>query len=318
VGSSRNNWRRRWTAVVSGLVALTLLIHGRHAAAATHFVAQVGEQRIVQSVGSAFVLPGERLSLAILAALPAQEFQVVAAHGTLHGGDDGWTWTAPSRPGLYPLSIVELNGDQRMRINVFVMVPYQRVRRGALNGYAIGRYPRGYPTSFYRPPAGFIEVTRDNEDTELSPHFRLRQFLCKQGSSYPKYAVVRSELIAKLEAVLAAVNRLGIPAKTLAVMSGYRTPLYNRRLGNTRYSVHQWGGAADVFVDEDGDGVMDDLNGDGRSDYRDTLVLAEIVERIETSESGVHLVGGLGRYHSREGHGPFVHVDVRGYRARWG
>jgi hypothetical protein len=323
VGSLWNDWRRRSTPVLVGLIASTVMVHaaGGYAAGAeaSHFVAQVGEQRITGSIGSAFVLPGERLSLAILAALPSQRFHLVAPQGALRGSDDGWMWTAPMRPGLYPLSIAEDGGDQRLRVNVFVMVPFQRVRRGALNGYPIGRYPRPYRTSFFRPPAGFIEVTRDNEDTELSPHFRLRQFVCKQSSGYPKYVVLRPELITKLEAVLAEVNRRGIRAETLAVMSGYRTPFYNRRLRNTRYSVHQWGGAADVYVDEDGDGVMDDLNGDGRSDYRDTLVLAEIVERIESAESGVHLVGGLGRYHSSEGrHGPFVHVDVRGYRARWG
>ncbi|MFH2036543.1 MAG: hypothetical protein ABIJ45_09090 [Candidatus Zixiibacteriota bacterium] len=29
-------------------------------------------------------------------------------------------------------------------------------------------------------------------------------------------------------------------------------------------------------------------------------------------------IGGLGRYKKTEDHGPFVHTDVRGYRARWG
>jgi hypothetical protein len=207
-----------------------------------------------------------------------------------------------------------------MRLNAFVMVPFERVRRGALNGYPIGSYPRrpSRLESFYRPPAGFIEVTRDNEDTALSPHFRLRQFVCKQESRYPKYVVLRPELLAKLEGLLEALNERGIDATTLEVMSGYRTPRYNRRLGNVPTSAHLWGGAADVFVDEDGDGMMDDLNGDGRVDVGDTLVLSEIVEQIEASQTHIRLIGGLGRYHSNEAHGPFVHVDVRGYRARWG
>jgi hypothetical protein len=315
----------RWGApVVFGVVALASTAYtetGRtFRTQRASFAVEVGGQRIDDRVGSAFVLPGERLPLAILAALPSQRFHVTAAQGTLRGREDRWSWTAPNRPGLYPLSIVEEDSGQRTRLNAFVMVPSKRVHRGALNGYPIGSYPRGRGgvESFYQAPVGFIEVTRENQDTELSPHFRLRQFVCKQGSRYPKYVVLRPELLTKLEGVLEALNARGIEATTLAVMSGYRTPRYNRSLGNTRFSAHLWGGAADVFVDEDGDGVMDDLNGDGRIDARDTLVLSEIVEQIESSESGIRLIGGLGRYHSNEAHGPFVHVDVRGYRARWG
>ena len=52
-------------------------------------------------------------------------------------------------------------------------------RNGLLNGYAIGQYParllNGNP--IYERPAGFVEVTKDNEDTRLSPHFKLKQFL---------------------------------------------------------------------------------------------------------------------------------------------
>ena len=29
-------------------------------------------------------------------------------------------------------------------------------------------------------------------------------------------------------------------------------------------------------------------------------------------------IGGLGKYKKTASHGPFVHVDVRGFRARWG
>ena len=93
-------------------------------------------------------------------------------------------------------------------------------------------------------------------------------------------------------------------------MSGYRTPAYNRALGNVPYSRHEWGSAADIFIDEDHDGRMDDLNGDGRSDYRD----AELIYNLFQT-AGVE--GGMGKYRRTEGHGPFVHDDVRDRRARW-
>jgi uncharacterized protein YcbK (DUF882 family) len=62
---------------------------------------------------------------------------------------------------------------------------------------------------------------------------------------------------------------------------------------------------------------MDDLNRDGRIDARDAAVLGEIVERALAAGADRALLGGVGTYASTSAHGPFVHVDVRGYRASW-
>ena len=104
-------------------------------------------------------------------------------------------------------------------------------------------------------------------------------------------------------------------------MSGFRTPEYNakgvgRRGGRAKDSRHQYGDAADVFVDNDGDGRMDDLNHDGRVDTRDVRIIIGAVERVEARHPD--LVGGAGLYRATRSHGPFAHVDVRGTRARWG
>ena len=282
--------------------------------------AHVGDQPVYGPVGSAFVLPGERVHLHVFVSSLEPRFQVVASGGRLApaGSDDEWTWTAPRGAGVYPLWIADERGGAEMRVNLFVMLPFARAKRGSINGYPIGRYPRD--AARYGLPAGFVEVTRENADTPVSPHFKLEQFVCKQSGGYPKYVVLEPELISKLEQLLALANERGIKASTLHVMSGYRTPRYNHELGNVRYSAHQWGRAADVFVDEDGDGVMDDLNHDGRSDFRDMRILAELADEIDHGphEGETNVVGGLGVYRSTENHGPFVHVDVRGFIARWG
>ena len=102
-------------------------------------------------------------------------------------------------------------------------------------------------------------------------------------------------------------------------MSGYRTPFYNRAIGNVKYSRHLWGGAADIFIDEDPkDGTMDDLNRDGIINYKDAAVLYDIVDDLYGKPFYRIFMGGLGRYKKTANHGPFVHVDVRGFRARWG
>ena len=101
-------------------------------------------------------------------------------------------------------------------------------------------------------------------------------------------------------------------------MSGYRTPSYNAAIGNGRYSRHVYGGAADIYIDVDGDGIMDDLNADGVLDRRDAGALYDLVDRLLQDPAHTHLHGGLGEYGSNSAHGPFVHVDERGWNARWG
>ena len=61
--------------------------------------------------------------------------------------------------------------------------------------------------------------------------------------------------------------------------------------------------------------MMDDLNRDGRVDTNDAAFLAKFVERVETVYP--ELIGGIGVYPATSAHGPFVHIDVRGAKARW-
>jgi hypothetical protein len=62
---------------------------------------------------------------------------------------------------------------------------------------------------------------------------------------------------------------------------------------------------------------MDDLNGDGRIDEEDAEWLRRLIPRLGPTPADGRFEGGLSAYGSTAAHGPFVHVDVRGYRARW-
>lgn len=121
----------------------------------------------------------------------------------------------------------------------------------------------------------------------------------------------------KLERILRALNLAGHKTDGFHIMSGYRTPFYNHAIGNVLYSRHQWGGAADIFIDDNPkDTYMDDLNGDGRTDKKDSIWLSAFIDAMSKRGEFKNL-GGLGVYGSNYAHGPFVHVDVRGFRARW-
>jgi Peptidase M15 len=269
---------------------------------------------------AAFVLPGAAMTVQVVHGPPG-EYMLTAKTGVVaRKGPRTWRWVAPPQPGTYDLLVEGPKKEELTDLHVFVMVPASAVRDGVLNGYRIGQYPKalnGNP--IYRAPVGFVEVTGHNENTRLSPHFRLKQFVCKQGEpgDFPKYVVLHERLMLKLEAALLEINAAGFDVDTLHVMSGYRTPYYNSAIGDVLYSLHQWGRAADVFVDKRDKGVMDDLNGDGHVDIQDSRYLYDAVERMLARPGFQTLQGGLGFYPATSGHPPFVHLDVRGTKARW-
>ncbi len=204
----------------------------------------------------------------------------------------------------------------------FVTLKPWREKLGSfINTYHVGWWPgerRTMPDN-YDNPVGFIEVTPENADLRLSTHFTLRSFLTRdQERVWPKYVVMREELLDKLELVLTTLEAQGIPTRNVIVLSGFRTPQYNQRAtfeGAAYASRHQYGDAADLIIDADRDGRMDDLNRDGAVDFMDTDVINRAVERVERKYP--ELVGGLGLYHAMGPSGPFAHIDVRGTRARW-
>ncbi len=223
-------------------------------------------------------------------------------------------------PGIHTLAVTAPNGDSLVVVSLKPLGPLKSARIG---NYHVGHWPAGGVagrSAAYAPPAGFIPVTPENQTTLVSKHFLLRDFLTHdQSQVWPKVLVLRVPLVDKLELISAELERRGLPGK-LHVMSGFRTPQYNAqgvgaKGGRAGASRHMYGDAADVFVDADDDGVMDDLDGDGRITVNDARVLLGVAAGVEALHPD--LVGGLSAYPANSAHGPFVHVDARGFRARW-
>lgn len=268
------------------------------------------------------VMPGEFSRLRVLGGVRPDQLNIKVETGHLVSlGRRGWRWQAPMDPGIYRIWIHRKGTNQTMLVRAFVMVPARISPQGYLNGYRIGHYPRpllGLPP--YYTPRGFIEVSEQTLDVPVSPHFRLGEFVCKQSANgYPRYLVLRPRLLLKLEGLLEDVNRQGFRTDHFVVMSGYRTPFYNHAIGNVPNSRHMWGGAADIYVDvHPRDGLMDDLDHNGRIDKNDARVLYRLASSYVRRYGRRDLIGGVGVYGSTPAHGPFVHVDVRGIGARWG
>jgi len=223
--------------------------------------------------------------------------------------------TAPTEPGVWLLE-----SATGATATVITQVPASRRRNGILNGYRIGNYPteNSGRADAYAPPIAFIEVTPENRDLRISDHLTLGQFLTKdQFEVWPKYVALDLRLIDKLELVIDELAAMGIRAENIHVMSGFRTPLYNGPGGDGRAALsrHMWGDAADVWIDNDGDGDMDDLNGDGRVDLNDAAVIMRAVDRVERRYP--ELIGGAGIYPTAPHHPPYIHIDARGHHSRW-
>jgi len=226
---------------------------------------------------------------------------------------------ALSRPGIHRV----MDPVTKEPFSFASLVPFTEKQDGKVGVYRVGRWPaevRRPRSEAYRLPSGFIEVTAENQHTQVSTHFTLGQFLTKdQKDVWPKMLLLDERLVDKLELIIVELRLAGHKAEGLTVLSGFRTPQYNARgknSGRATDSRHQYGDAADVFVDADGNGRMDDLNGDKRVDTKDALAFVRIVEKVEQKYPS--LVGGVGLYRAVRGHGPFVHVDARGERIRWG
>ena len=146
----------------------------------------------------------------------------------------------------------------------------------------------------------------------ISKHLRVADFLTQDGQqSWPRYVAVDRRLLDKLELVagkLAAWQGANSGSElTVHVSSAFRSPAYNRTVPRAAPdSRHQYGDAADVKID---------ANGDGRFTLTDAKLVVKAVEAVEREHPD--LVGGVGLYTSRRYRTPYVHIDARGQRARW-
>jgi len=264
-------------------------------------------------------LPGDTIALSVISLHPESiDLQIEA--GEIHSDKiNHWQYIAPAISGDYDLIITDKTSHETMTVTIIVMVATSKQKGEYLNGYRIGNYPTvTYKNrNKYKIPEGFIEVTEANKDLFITPHFQLKQFLCKQSSGWPKYIVLSPRLLIKLEHLLLEINKMGILSNSLFIMSGYRTPYYNKSIGNVQFSRHVFGDAADVYVDENGDSTFDDLNKDGKINISDAEVVYKIVSEMDNDPELNHLLGGMGKYNKNSRHTFFIHVDTRGYKARW-
>ena len=122
---------------------------------------------------------------------------------------------------------------------------------------------------------------------KLTENFSLHEFRCRDGSDVPEeYMDNVKELAENLQVLRDYIQ------KPINVISGYRSPSYNKKIDGARRSQHLLAKAGDLIVK----GMTPDE------------VKAAIVHLIK---EGKMKKGGVGLYTH------FTHYDVRGFNRRW-
>ena len=122
---------------------------------------------------------------------------------------------------------------------------------------------------------------------QLTKNFKLAEFKCPDGV-LPEDDFLENckELAENLQVLRDHIN------KPIRIISGYRHPEYNKKIGGAKRSQHMLARAADIKV----------------SGMAPAEVHATILKLIKAGEMKQ---GGLGKYST------FVHYDTRGTAARW-
>jgi hypothetical protein len=280
------------------------------------------DHKIPLNTFSIFVMPWEDIEIKIAEEDRNQQY-LIELGGKTFASSTSFSWKAHGESGYYPVKIREKNSSGRnseIKLNVFVLHPFSEKEGQYMQGFKIGTYPEAPvgKKELCLKPKGFLKIDQTNLDLNLTPHFKMKQFLTNQSNKLPQFIAIKESLLLKLEYFLAEVNYAGYYAETFGIVSLYRSPYFNKKIGNgTGFSRHIYGDAADIFIDNSGNEWMDDLNGDGKLDIGDADILFDLAKKFDQKQEYAALQGGLSSYHANGVRGSFIHIDTRGFHVTW-
>ncbi len=241
-------------------------------------------------------------------------------------------------------------------LRLLTPAPASLLVNGVIDGFAIGPYldPAGTKTlaklgmvaeqyeirkKRYARPEYYYRVDPAIKNLRISPNQTLGMHMIDfpwHSLGQTQYIALDTCLVQKLEDLLYIMRCDGVNVTHFVPIYGFRPPSFNLsthgQQGNLKavFSIHQYGRAIDLIIDEDGDHVLDDLNGDGIHDIRDARFIQRFVDYLDKQYAREHrmdIVGGAGVYahndffereawltvHGLNGQTPYIHIDTRGF-----
>lgn len=277
---------------------------------------------------------------------PTFGLQEIQVSGTLK-------FLAPQPKGIFARKQANIEIPFHAALKCLLPVKVDSLSDGKVNGFEVGKYMD--PTKVrnlknpsapsmiqihqetYQPPKLFYAVTPETYRLRIFKDYTLGDFDLDPRFlplTYPRYIAINPRILKKIDLLETIVRNAGVHLTKFRIFYGFRSPAYNlgsrEEEGNknlkSKYSIHMYGLAVDIMIDEDDNLIMDDLNGDGYTSEDDAKKLLQYVNQLdkELTDKGSDLVGGAGPYPHLDfyergayAQSPYVHMDARGYMARW-
>ena len=154
----------------------------------------------------------------------------------------------------------------------------------------------------------FLVIRKEDQYKYLLGHFPVWCFLPRDQYFYNEkslpekiqYLLIDKTLLYRISDLIHALKKRKLNSNGFYVRESFRHPTWNDERGGAKNSQHIYGTAVDL--------VIMDINKDGKADEKDKNIVLEILEDEIIGNNG-----GIGRYPGTH----TIHIDLRGYRARW-
>lgn len=153
----------------------------------------------------------------------------------------------------------------------------------------------------------YLKIPQSAVYQKIVGDFRIKEFLPKDDfykhSLYAKndslYWLVDKKILFQVLAFQNLLSEQGYDRDAFVITNGFRHPKFNKEVGGASQSRHIMGEAVDI--------TARDINGDGKINEEDKTIIAKTAEMVVGNSGGVGLYPGT----------LSIHIDTRGYKARW-
>lgn len=154
----------------------------------------------------------------------------------------------------------------------------------------------------------FYKIDKAASFRKIIGDFRIKDFVAKDkyytaASCWNRkeiYWGINPKILIKLIKLKQIFKRENLNWDAIKITSGHRTPTRNEQVGGASKSRHILGEAIDLWIG--------DIDKDGKYTEADKDRILSICEKELIRDEG-----GIGKYPGTK----VIHIDVRGYRARW-